>query len=184
MKLRRAQMQDLDKIIEILADGRNQLAEKGVNQWQGDYPSRAHVKYDIEHGFAFLVESTDEQTIGALSLVPAPDHVYDKMQGQWLTDTDGYIVIHRVAIHSSHGGHGYATQLFEKVVEEVMQNHPEIKSIRIDTHKNNDAMQHVIAKSGFKKVGELVGVYGSTDECFVYEKVINRESSSNIKIAG
>ncbi|HIW89385.1 MAG TPA: GNAT family N-acetyltransferase [Candidatus Ligilactobacillus excrementipullorum] len=184
MKLNRAKMSDLDQIIEILADGRDQLAEKGVDQWQGDYPSREHVKYDIEHGFAFLAESTDHETIGALSLVTAPDHSYDQLHGKWLVDTTAYIVIHRVAIHSNHGGHGYATQLFEKVIEEVEQNHPEIDSIRIDTHKNNGAMQHVIAKTGFEKVGELVGVYGPTDECFVYEKVIRRADLSQQKIAG
>lgn len=184
MKLRQAKMNDLEQIIEILADGRDQLAEKGVDQWQGEYPSRDHIKYDIEHGFAFLAESDDHQTVGALSLVPAPDHAYDDMHGNWLTNTDSYIVIHRVAIHSAHGGHGYATQLFEKVIEEISNNHPSIDSIRIDTHKNNQAMQHVIAKTGFNHVGELVGVYGPTDECFVYEKVIEHQAKSNIQIAG
>lgn len=184
MKLTRAHISDLDRIIEILADGRDQLAEKGVDQWQGEYPSRAHVKYDIEHGFAFLAESDDQQTIGALSIVAAPDHAYDDMQGKWLTNTNSYLVIHRVAIHSDHGGHGYATQLFEKIIQEVEVNHPEIDSLRIDTHKNNSAMQHVITKTGFEKVGELTGVYGPTDECFVYEKVFNRSALANHQIAG
>ena len=31
----------------------NQLAERGVDQWQGDYPSPDQIK-DIEKGFAYL----------------------------------------------------------------------------------------------------------------------------------
>lgn len=177
-------MEDLDKIVDILADGRDQLAEKGVDQWQGEYPSREHIEHDIAQGFAFLAESNDHQTVGALSLVPAPDHVYDNMLGHWITDSNRYVVIHRVAIHSAHGGHGYATQLFEKVIEEISINYPQINSIRIDTHKKNEAMQHVITKAGFSQVGELVGIYTPTDECLVYEKVIVREDKANIKIAG
>lgn len=35
MKIRKATMADLDVVVDILRDGRNQLAERGVDQWQG-----------------------------------------------------------------------------------------------------------------------------------------------------
>ena len=39
MKIRQATMNDYNQIMAILKDGANQLAERGVDQWQGDYPS-------------------------------------------------------------------------------------------------------------------------------------------------
>lgn len=171
IKLRQATQKDFEQIIAILADGRNQLAEKGVDQWQGDYPNRDHVKEDIDKGFAYLVVSDDEETVGALSIVAPPEHDYDTMDGQWLVDTNKYRVIHRVAIHSNHAGHGYASRMFEEVIKYVEQA-DDIKSLRIDTHEDNKAMQHLIEKNGFQRVGTLHGVYRKNEISYVYELVV------------
>ena len=34
MQIKQAKMDDLNQIMEILRDGRNQLAEQGIDQWQ------------------------------------------------------------------------------------------------------------------------------------------------------
>ncbi len=73
MKLKKATLADLDTIIAILKDGSNQLAESGVDQWQGDYPSRDQITYDINNGFAYLAQSDDSETVGAIAIVTAPD---------------------------------------------------------------------------------------------------------------
>ncbi|WEV50415.1 GNAT family N-acetyltransferase [Lactobacillus sp. ESL0731] len=171
MQLRRATMTDFDQIMAILKDGANQLAESGVNQWQGEYPSPDQIKEDIENGWAYLAVSDDEETVGAISIVTPPDHSYDKLNGDWLIQTDNYVVIHRVAIHSKHAGNGYATKLLQAVIENIRDNHPEVDSIRIDTHEDNKAMQHLIDKMGFKQVGTLHGVYRADETSYVYELV-------------
>ena len=169
MKLRKATMADFDQIMTILKDGANQLAERGVDQWQGDYPSKTQIKEDIEHGSAYLASSADSETIGAISIVNAPDHAYDKLVGQWLCNTDKYIVIHRVAIHSNYAGKGYATELLSSVINYILDNRTDIDSIRIDTHEDNKAMQHLINKMGFTRVGTLHGVYRPNETSYVYE---------------
>lgn len=126
MKLRQATKADFDQIMDILKDGANQLAEHGVDQWQGDYPSPDQVNEDIEKGWAYLAISQDQQTVGAISIVDAPDHSYDKMKGKWLKDTNKYVVIHRVAIHSKHAGNGYATKLLTEVVNYIRDNRKDI----------------------------------------------------------
>lgn len=171
MQLKQAKMADFDKIIAILQDGANQLAESGVEQWQGDYPSLDQIKQDIKMGWAYLAVSDDNQTVGAISIVPAPDHSYDLMDGKWLKDTQKYVVIHRVAIHSQHSGNGYATKLFTKVIDKIRDDHPEIETIRIDTHEDNKPMQHLIDKMGFTRVGTLYGVYRKGEISYVYENV-------------
>ncbi|MFD1420294.1 GNAT family N-acetyltransferase [Lactiplantibacillus songbeiensis] len=172
MYFKKATLDDIDTIIDILSDGRNQLAEAGVNQWQGDYPSRNQITEDIMGGSAYLFNEDDHATVGAVAVVPSPDTTYDTAKATWLNTTEPYRVIHRVAIHSSKAGHGYATQLFEKMIDHIIRRHPEIKSIRIDTHADNLPMQHLIAKMGFERVGEMVGVYHQDDVCYVYEKLI------------
>lgn len=170
MKISQAKPEDLERLMTILEDGRNQLTEQGIDQWQGDYPNRQHVKEDIENGYAFLIRSDDEETIGAFSVVTPPDHSYDQLDGKWLIDTDKYRTIHRVAIHSNHAGHGYASQLFDSFID-YFQNEPDVDSLRIDTHEDNKAMQHLITKHGFSRVGTLHGVYRENEESYVYELV-------------
>ena len=76
MEIRQATINDYDQIMTILKDGANQLAERGVDQWQGEYPSPDQIKEDIEKGFAYLAVSADGKTVGAISIVEAPDHSY------------------------------------------------------------------------------------------------------------
>ncbi|TGY48505.1 GNAT family N-acetyltransferase [Limosilactobacillus reuteri] len=169
MKIRKATMADLEVVVDILRDGRNQLAERGVDQWQGDYPNVTHVKEDIENGYAYLVKADDGQTVGTLAIVEAPDYFYDKLNGKWLINTENYVVIHRVAIHSRHAGKGYASKLFLSLIEYLETERPEIKSIRLSTNENNMAMQRIATKSGFKKVGTLHGAFRPSELSYVYE---------------
>ncbi len=180
MQFRKAKLTDLETIIEILSDGKDQLAEKGIDQWQGDYPSRDQVIDDIKKGHAFLAQSNDGETVGTFAIVNAPDNSYETMHGNWLVDTDDYVTIHRVAIHSNHGGKGYATQLFKAIINHLATHHANIQSIRIDTHVDNLAMQHLIDKMGFEKVGEMYGAYHQTDAVYVYELLTKKFAESKV----
>lgn len=171
MQIRKAEMADFDQVMAILKDGRNQLAERGIDQWQGDYPNPDHVKEDIEHGYAYLAKSEDGETVGTLSIVPAPDTTYDQLDGAWQVETNDYVTIHRVAIHSDHTGRGYASKLYQAVISYFTSGFNDVKSIRVDTHEDNLPMQHLIKKSGFKRVGTLHGVYRPNETSYVYELV-------------
>ena len=170
MHIEKAEMKDLDRVVEILRDGRNQLAESGIDQWQGDYPNVEHIQEDIEHGFAYLVHSDDHETVGAFAIVAAPDHSYDELDGKWLVDTDNYLVIHRVAIHSDHAGNGYASGLFTSVIDYVKENPNGVKSLRIDTHEDNIAMRNLMKKLDFVYCGIIHLANG--DPRLAYQKTI------------
>lgn len=171
MKLRKATMEDYDQIMDILRDGSSQLAEQGIDQWQGDYPNADVVKKDIENGWGVIAQSDDEQTVGYVAVVDGPDESYAKMKGKWLIDTDKYVVLHRVAVHSKHTGHGYASKLFVAVIDYIKEHRKEIETIRIDTHIDNKVMQHLITKHGFKKVGEVYGYYRPDEVLYVYAQL-------------
>ena len=93
MKIRKANAADFDKVMEILQDGRAQLAERGIDQWQGDYPNPDHVKEDIANGYAYLAKADDGETVGTLTIIPAPDHFYDQLDGAWQIETDQYVTV-------------------------------------------------------------------------------------------
>ncbi len=63
------------------------------------------------------------------------------------------------------------------MISHVEENHPEIDSLRIDTHADNQAMQHLINKMAFTKVGEIYGVYHKNDISYVYERLTSNQSS-------
>ncbi|MFC6207332.1 GNAT family N-acetyltransferase [Levilactobacillus tongjiangensis] len=172
MYLRKARMEELDLVCDIIEDGKQQLADAGIDQWQDDYPNRNIIKGDIEDGRAVIYNSDDHETLGVAVINEAPDHAYDTMEGEWLRPSDKYVTVHRVAIFSHHQGKGYASQLFRDLFDYIAENHSTSDSIRIDTHRDNTKMQYLIEKFGFKRVGKIVGVYQPTDYCYVYEKLL------------
>lgn len=58
-------------------------------------------------------------------------------------------------------------------IEEAARNNK--KSVRIDTHKDNKAMQRSLEKNGFENMGELTLLSGSEegDKRLGYEKLIS-----------
>ncbi|WP_125547367.1 GNAT family N-acetyltransferase [Levilactobacillus lindianensis] len=172
MYLRKAKPEELDLICDIIEDGKKQLADAGIDQWQNEYPNRDVIASDIDNGRAVIYNSDDHETLGVAAVIEAPDNSYDTLEGKWLSDTTKYVTVHRVAIFSHHQGKGYASQLFRDLFDYIAENHPDADSIRIDTHKDNAKMQHLIEKFGFQRVGRIVGVYHPTDECYVYEKLV------------
>ncbi|GEO69486.1 GNAT family N-acetyltransferase [Levilactobacillus acidifarinae] len=172
MYLRKAKADELDLVCDIIEDGKKQLADAGIDQWQDNYPNRDTIQTDIDLGRATIFNSDDHETLGVAAVVQAPDNSYDTLIGDWLKDTEKYVTVHRVAIFSHHQGKGYASKLFQELFTYIAEHHPEVESIRIDTHRDNTKMQHLIEKFGFTKVGRIVGVYQPTDECYVYEKLI------------
>ncbi|WEV38710.1 GNAT family N-acetyltransferase [Lactobacillus sp. ESL0680] len=176
MKLQQAKQQDLDLVMDFLNDGKSQLAKLGVNQWQDNYPSAIDVTKDITTGSAFLIQSDTNQNVGVISIVSAPDHAYDSFTGKWLQDTEQYVSIHRIAIHSDHSGKGYATKILEQVIGFLSNAHPPFESIRADTNENNLPMQHVFEKLGFVKVGEMTSPHETNNDIyFVYEKSLKNK---------
>ena len=50
VEVRRAEPSDLERVMEVLGDGRAALGELGIDQWQQGYPSEDVVLRDIAGG--------------------------------------------------------------------------------------------------------------------------------------
>ena len=48
MEFRKAEITDLEGILEIIKQAQDYLKKMGINQWQNNYPNAEVITYDIE----------------------------------------------------------------------------------------------------------------------------------------
>ena len=81
--------------------------------------------------------------VAYFALLPSPEPTYEFIDGAWLTD-EPYGVIHRIASYPDVHG------VFSAIINFAAVRYPHL---RIDTHRDNRIMQHVIAAAGFTCCG-------------------------------
>lgn len=157
--VRKAQTGDLPRILEIYAYARRFMAENGnPTQWGTNKPGEALLRQDIREEKLQVVVS-NEKIHGVFYFSEGEDPTYGVItQGQWLSDAP-YGTIHRIASDGSGGIFGACLQwCLER------QQH-----LRIDTHRDNVVMQHVIEKNGFSRRG-IIFVEDGTER-IAYERI-------------
>ena len=150
--IRLAQEKDLKKIQGIYAHAREFMAEHGnPTQWGQTHPKEDVLRNDIEKKQLYLIEE-QEKILGVFALIIGEDPTYQRIeQGGW-RESSTYGTIHRVA--SAPEEHGIMDQV-------IAFSWDTIRHLRIDTHENNQVMQYLIQKNGFKKCGIIYTDDGS-----------------------
>ena len=144
LKIRRAEAEDLDRIMQIYDHARRFMEDNGNGtQWTGGYPSEELLRNDIAEGQLYIM-ANDRGIHGVFAFIIGRDETYDVIEdGQWMSDTE-YGTIHRIA------GDGTVRGLMRTAVTFCRSR---ISHLRIDTHENNHVMQHLIGKTGFRRCG-------------------------------
>ena len=142
--IRLAGQEDMEQILEIYSAAREYMVRSGnPTQWAGGYPARELLEEDIRRGQLY-VDQGEEGIHGAFVFFIGEDPCYRVIQGgAWLKEGT-YGVIHRVA------GDGAVRGVFARCLAfcQARADH-----LRIDTHEDNLAMQHLVLKHGFKYCG-------------------------------
>lgn len=168
MNIRLASKTDLNKIDKIIESARIFLKSQSIDQWETHYPDRGKMSKDIELGTGFVCE-TDGNIDAYFSLSFLPDESYNIiLGGRWQTDYE-YAVLHHFAVAKSQRRSGIAGQIMEFVIKTCTENH--IRSIRIDTHKENLPMKGLLKKFKFIKCGKII-LSDSGEERDAYEKIV------------
>jgi len=147
-------------LLEIAEEARQTMRDCGnLRQWTDGYPSAEVLEGDIDRGVSYVVER-EGTVVATFALVPGPDVTYRMIyEGEWLND-DPYFVIHRIA--ARRGARG--------VLKEAMDfGFGMTENIRIDTHRDNCIMRHLLGKLGFAYCGIIFLLNG--DERLAYQKV-------------
>lgn len=167
-KYRLANSQDIDEIMIAVEDARALLKEEGNGQWQFGYPNRDDFLNDINNNELYVV-LTDSGEIASVCAITGYEEAYMHMyEGKWLTDYE-YLVMHRVAVKAKYRGQGFGKALFEVFIEVAKKKG--IKSLRIDTHKNNSLLIHLFDLYGFVYCGKAI--LPPNKDRVMYEKVLD-----------
>jgi RimJ/RimL family protein N-acetyltransferase len=146
MEIRKAQLRELDEIMEIYDGARTYMREHGnAEQWGDGYPSRALIGEDIETGRCHVCVE-DGALAGVFCYFEGEDPTYQRIyDGAWLNDKP-YGVIHRIAVAQHRKG--VASYCFAYCFALC-------KNLKIDTHRDNIPMQRSLAKNGFTLCGTI-----------------------------
>ena len=166
---RKANIEDIDQVMEAVEDAREFLKEQGNGQWQDGYPNRNDFINDINNDRLFVVSDDNDPKIivGVCALTYKEEDYHHLYEGQWLTDLP-YMVMHRVAVRKSYRHKGYGKRLFEVFIEQAKKEN--YHSLRIDTHEGNMVMRNIIMSFGFSFCGKAI--LTPNKNRMVFEKVI------------
>jgi len=167
MKLRLAQTLDLPAMMAIVSQAQAALKAAGIDQWQNGYPTPEILLQDMDRKNAYVLVDQDE-IIAMMTVIfndePTYDRIYD---GAWLT-TGAFAVVHRMAVADKRKQCGIASYLIGEVERICRANH--IPSLKMDTHKDNKPMRHLLEKCGLVRCGFILLRDGNPR--IAYEKTI------------
>ena len=163
---RKANTQDIPEIWEILQQAIIRRKNDGSNQWQDGYPNPEVIKKDIENDYGYVF-TEHKKTIGYCALLINDEPEYEKIEGNWLTNSD-FVVFHRVAISENYLGKNLSKKIIDYIEDFARKNN--IKCLKADTNHDNFAMMKIFEKSGFTFCG-IVHFRGSPRRA--YEKVLD-----------
>lgn len=163
---------DLPRIMEIVEDARRSLRRHRVDQWQGTYPDLALFRQDVARGELYAVRHGEE--LAAFFLVTArPEPCYEEItDGKWTPDLP-YCVLHRCAVAGEYRGTGLAEQML-RFAEEAARSLGG-RTLRVDTHRKNKAMQQLLRNNGYRYRGNvLVDENGHDPARQAFEKILKK----------
>lgn len=167
MQFRKAEEKDAAGIMKIIEQAQADLKKSGVDQWQNGYPNIDVILNDINHNNSYVLAEGD-RLIGTAAISFDGEETYNEIyDGKW-GSTGSYAVIHRIAIDRGCKGKGFSSVIIENA--ESMCKEREIRSIRVDTHRDNISMQKMLSKNGFEYCGIIYLKDGS--ERLAYEKLL------------
>ena len=145
IKIRKAKVEDIDRLMEIFSVAREFMKSTGnANQWINGYPQKEFILEEIENNHCYACVTAEGKIVATFCFIKGPDSTYSYIEdGEWPNDSP-YYVIHRVASDGSVKG------IFGPCVEWCTRISP---CIRVDTHHDNKVMQHLLEKNGFKRCG-------------------------------
>ena len=162
--IRKAKFEEIPALLKIFSNVKGIMRESGnMNQWNDSYPSEEIIRKDIEDGHCIVLceetgrDRSASKIIATMAFIPGPDPTYAVISdGAW-PDDEPYYVIHRIAV--AEPGHNAAKRLFDWAFTQA-------DTIRIDTHKDNVIMHHVLGKYGFDRCGIIYLADGQEREAY------------------
>ena len=162
MNIRNATYDDIPALMHIFECAKGIMRASGnMHQWGNGYPSEEIVKRDIDSGACHVLCDESGNILATVAFIPGPDPTYSYIEGgAWLND-DPYYVIHRIAVTAP--GKSCARTMFDWAFERT-------NTVRIDTHRDNVIMHHILQKYGFQRCGVIYLANGDARDAYQLTK--------------
>lgn len=159
MEIRKSTLKDLETLCKMYENARRFMACHGnPGQWGKNYPSRSLIESDIRSGCSYVCVEHN-RIIGTYYYRQGPDDAYLRIyNGKWINEAP-YGVVHRIT--SDQTVRGTASFCLQWAFKQC-------GNLKIDTHRDNYIMQHMLEKNGFKYCGVIYLEDGS--ERIAYQK--------------
>ncbi len=167
MNIRKATSQDIETLLTITKACAKFMIQKGIFQWNENYPNRNAFVHDIERNELYVLLETDE-IVGCIVISTFMDEEYKSVS--WDTPDGTNIYIHRLAIHPKAQGKGYAQFLMEFAENYAIEN--KYRSIRLDTFSKNARNQKFYELRGYKKLEDIYFPKQSVYPFHCYERIL------------
>lgn len=157
-KIRHSSTADIPVILRLRDAARLIMRQSGnMTQWPVGEPRDSLFEADVAARVSHIVEA-DGRPVATFALLPGPDPAYAVVSSGlgWQRPDGEYFVIHRLASDGSAPG----------VFSAVMDFCSAVRDLRVDTHKDNVIMRHLLAKYGFAYVGVICLANGSQRMAF------------------
>ena len=156
MLIRHTRPEEIDLVMPLYDIARSFMRSTSNEvQWIDGYPDRTQIEEDIALGNHYLCEA-DGDIAAVFTLIFGNDPTYQYIEGAWLNDNP-YGTLHRIASSGKHQG----------VLGEILQYcFGKTDNLRIDTHKDNAPMLHLMQKYGFTRCGVIYVSNGTPREAF------------------
>ncbi len=164
MKILKAQLNNVEEVLEIIQQAKDSLKAMNIDQWQAGYPNRDSIVCDINNNNAYVL--IEDKVVGYMFLSLEREPAYNDSRCHWLNQ-DRYGIIHRLCVRNEYKGKGLSYSLFKFAEEFCLSN--QVENLRIDTHIDNIIMQNALKKLNYKFCG-LCQYNGVDRNC--YQKLL------------
>ena len=148
MIYRKADMNDLPAVRELVTAAIASLQAHGNMQWDERYPTDEDYIPDIQSDTQYLGYIGDRLAL-LFALNTEHDPQYD--DGRWSCPDDSYTVLHRFILHPDFQGQGLSRAALTDIID--MLKADGVRSIRLDVYQHNEPAQGLYRSFGFREVG-------------------------------
>ena len=166
MTIRPATLNDIDAIMQRVAETVPVMRASGNFQWDETYPNAEVFTKDVELG-QLWVAVVDGEIAGFSAITTDQDAEYANV-GWDITELA--IVTHRLAVSMHHRRQGIAEALLKQA--EIVAHRQNIYILRIDTNSSNKATRILFPKLGYEFAGETGLGFRPNLRFYCYEKRI------------
>ena len=160
----KAQETDKDAVMELFDAAKEDMAEKGIDQWDELYPSIADVGEDIKDGTLTLVKQ-GKKLMAVYTLNKKQESAYKF--GDFKDNSDDYVVLHRLCVSPKQQGMGVAARTLRHIEEQAVKEG--YSSIRLDVFTKNPRAVKLYENAGYRYAGDA---YFRKGKFLLMEKLI------------